>query len=113
MVEKLSGLTLGRNNLRMRNNPTRSNAIRALSGAWGVRGLRWSAWLLRTLERSRPKVSADGRRRHVGVIASEHRRGHPDGLNMGAGAGTGEALPCIITSDVHSTSPGHRTNSGA
>ena len=32
---------------------------------------------------------------------------------MGAGAGTGEALPWAIASDVPSTSPGHRTNSGA
>ena len=38
--------------------------------------------------------SADGRRRHVGVIASEHR-GHPEhGCSSAAGAGTGEALPC-------------------
>ena len=32
---------------------------------------------------------------------------------MGAGAGTGQALPWAIASDVPSTSPGHRTNSGA
>ena len=32
---------------------------------------------------------------------------------MGSGAGTGEALPWAIASDVPSTSPRHRTNSGA
>ena len=61
-----------------------------------------------------PYVCGPGATRYVRTFRIIlERRSTADTLNMGAGAGTGEALAWAIASDVPSTSPGHRTNSGA
>ena len=49
----------------------------------------------------------------VGGTADGTRRSTVGTLTMGTWAGTGEALAWDIASDAPSTSPGHRTNSGA
>ena len=60
-----------------------------------------------------PKVEHCHRSTTFGGTADGSRRSTGDTLNMGASAGTGEALAWAIASDVPSTSPSHGTNSGA
>ena len=73
---------------------------------WDCSGPYSYACLANGLHHKRPPTTVCG-------TAAGTRRSTGDTLNMGASAGTGEALAWVIARDVPSTSPNHGYTSGA